>query len=71
MIIERSVELNPKRKIDTKKKLVIISDTHMSRSGGSFNLHTYNLGVEQINKVEDVDLFLHLGDITQNGTLLE
>ena len=71
MITERSVKLNPERKIETKKKLVIISDTHMSRSGGAFNLHTYNLGVEQINKLEDVDLFMHLGDITQNGTLLE
>jgi 3',5'-cyclic AMP phosphodiesterase CpdA len=71
MIAERSIKLNPKRKIETKKKLVIFSDTHISRSGGAFNLHIYNLGIEQINKVEDVDLFLHLGDITQNGTLLE
>ncbi len=71
MIKENNVKLNPKQKFETKKRFVIISDTHISRSGGAFNLHTFNLGIEQINKVKDVDLFLHLGDITQNGTLLE
>ncbi|MHA2280909.1 MAG: metallophosphoesterase family protein [Promethearchaeota archaeon] len=71
MITEKNVKLNSKRKIESKKRFVIISDTHISRSGGAFNLHTYNLGIEQINKIQDVDLFLHLGDITQNGTLLE
>lgn len=71
MITENSNRLEIKQKIETRKRLVIISDTHISRSGGPFNLHTFNLGVEQINKIEDVDLFLHLGDITQNGTLLE
>ena len=71
MITEKNVRLNLNQKIETSKRLLIISDTHISRSGGAFNLHTYNLGVEQINKIEGVDLFLHLGDITQNGTLLE
>ncbi len=71
MITEKSNRLEIKQKIETKKRIVIISDTHISRSGGPFNLHTYNLGIKQINKIEDVDLFLHLGDITQNGTLLE
>ena len=71
MKTEKIVKLKSKQKIETKKRFVIISDTHISRSGGAFNLHTYNLGIEQINKVKDVDLFLHLGDITQNGTLLE
>ncbi|MFX1454548.1 MAG: metallophosphoesterase family protein [Promethearchaeota archaeon] len=71
MISEKSGKLDPKKKVEVKKRLVIISDTHISRSGGAFNLHTYNLGIEQINKIKDVDLFLHLGDITQNGTLLE
>jgi len=68
-ISERSVKL--KEKVENNKKLVIISDTHISRSGGAFNLHTFNLGIKQINKIENVDSFLHLGDITQNGTLLE
>ncbi|MHA2006468.1 MAG: metallophosphoesterase family protein [Promethearchaeota archaeon] len=71
MITEKNVKLNLEQKIETSKRLLIISDTHISRSGGTFNLHTYNLGVQQINKIEEVDLFLHLGDITQNGTLLE
>ena len=71
MITEKSIKLDPNKDIETKKRLVIISDTHISKSGGPFNLHTFNIGIEQINKIEDVDLFLHLGDITQNGTLLE
>lgn len=71
MLTEKSMNSDSKRKVETRKRFVIISDTHISRSGGAFNLHTYNLGIEQINKIKDVDLFLHLGDITQNGTLLE
>jgi 3',5'-cyclic AMP phosphodiesterase CpdA len=71
MITEKSIKLGENKKVETKKRLVIISDTHISRSSGPFNLHTFNLGIEQVNKIEDVDLFLHLGDITQNGTLLE
>ena len=71
MITEKSVRLNPDKEVEKKKRLVIISDTHISRSSGPFNLHTFNLGIEQINKIEDVNLYLHLGDITQNGTLLE
>ncbi|GAG53294.1 unnamed protein product, partial [marine sediment metagenome] len=38
---------------------------------GPFNLHAFNLGIERINKVKEVDLYLHLGDITHTGTLLE
>ena len=71
MITEKSVRLNLDKEVERKKRLVIISDTHISRSSGPFNLHTFNLGIEQINKIEDVNLYLHLGDITQNGTLLE
>ena len=71
MITEKSVKLNPGQKGSFKKRLVIISDTHITRSKGPFNIHAYNIGIEKINKIKDVDLFLHLGDITQNGTLLE
>lgn len=70
MITNRNVRLNIKQNIETSKRLVIISDTHISHTG-SFNVETFDKGIEQINKIEDVDLFLHLGDITQNGTLLE
>ncbi len=71
MASEKSVKLKYEQKNPSKKRFVIISDTHISRSRGPFNLHVYNLGIEQINKIKDVDLYLHLGDITQNGTLLE
>lgn len=71
MISEKSIGINPEEKKLSKKRFVIISDTHISRARGPFNLHAFNLGIEQINKRKNVDLYLHLGDITQNGTLLE
>ncbi len=71
MITERIVKLNSRNRENYKKRIVIISDTHISRSMGAFNLHAFNLGIEQINKIKDVSLFLHLGDITHLGTLLE
>ncbi|MFW9987754.1 MAG: metallophosphoesterase family protein, partial [Candidatus Odinarchaeota archaeon] len=71
MIFEKSVKINSEEKHKSKKRFVIISDTHINRGRGSFNLHAYNLGIEQINKIKNVDLYLHLGDITQSGTLLE
>ncbi|MFX1599546.1 MAG: metallophosphoesterase family protein [Promethearchaeota archaeon] len=71
MITEKTIKLNASEKQISKKRFVIISDTHITRSRGPFNLHTFNLGVEQINKIKGVDLYLHLGDITHTGTLLE
>ncbi|MFX1418414.1 MAG: metallophosphoesterase family protein [Promethearchaeota archaeon] len=71
MISEKSIKANSKKKNSSKKRFVIISDTHITRSRGPFNLHAYNLGIERINKIKDVDLYLHLGDITHTGTLLE
>ncbi|MHA1843907.1 MAG: metallophosphoesterase family protein [Promethearchaeota archaeon] len=57
--------------VDIKKRLVIISDTHIARSGSAFNLHAFNVGIEKINKIRDVSLYLHLGDLTHSGTLLD
>ncbi|MHA1191984.1 MAG: metallophosphoesterase family protein [Promethearchaeota archaeon] len=71
MTTDKSIRFNNSEKLIPKKKFVIISDTHFSRSGGAFNLHAYNVGINQINKIENVSLFLHLGDITHTGTLLE
>jgi len=71
MITEKSIKVNSEQKVNSKKRFVIISDTHISRKFGAFNLHAYNLGIERINKIKNVDLFLHLGDITHLGTLLE
>jgi len=71
MISENSFKINPKEKLEAKKRLVIISDTHITRSGGSFNLHAFNIGMEKINKIKDASVYLHLGDITQMGTLLD
>jgi 3',5'-cyclic AMP phosphodiesterase CpdA len=71
MISEKSIKLNPEEKRIPKKRLLIISDTHISRVQGAFNLHAFNLGVEQINKVKNVTLNLHLGDVTHLGTLLD
>ncbi|MFX0059863.1 MAG: metallophosphoesterase family protein [Candidatus Heimdallarchaeota archaeon] len=71
MASEKSMKLKYNQKKPSKKRFVIISDTHITRSRGPFNLHVYNLGMEKINKIKDVDLYLHLGDITHTGTLLE
>ena len=56
---------------DTKMRIVIISDTHITPSGTEFNIKAFNRGIEDIEKIKDVDLFLHLGDLTQSGTLLD
>ncbi|MFX1574305.1 MAG: metallophosphoesterase family protein [Promethearchaeota archaeon] len=71
MISEKIIKLNSKQRGKNKKRLVIISDTHISRSMGAFNLHAYNLGIKKINEIKNASLFLHLGDITHTGTLLE
>jgi 3',5'-cyclic AMP phosphodiesterase CpdA len=71
MISEKSVKLETERKKSSKRRIVIVSDTHITRARGPFNLHAYNVGIQKINKIKDVDLYLHLGDITHTGTLLE
>jgi len=71
MITEKSLKMGTSENVGKKKRLVIVSDTHMTRWEGAFNLHAYNVGIEKINKIKDVSLFLHLGDITHTGTLLE
>ena len=71
MISEKSVKINSQEKIKSKKRLVIISDTHITRSGGSFNLHAFNVGIEKVNNIKNASLYLNLGDITQMGTLLD
>ncbi len=60
-----------KKKIHSKKRLVLISDTHISRFGSSFNMEAFDKGMNKINKIKDVTLFLHLGDVTHSGTLLD
>ncbi len=69
MILEESVKLNGIS--NDKKRIVIISDTHITPTGAGFNSKAFNAGIEKINKIKNVSLFLHLGDITQNGTLLD
>ena len=71
MITEQSVKVGTTETVSKRKRIVIISDTHITRWEGAFNLHAFNVGIEQINKIKDVSLFLHLGDITHTGTLLE
>ncbi|MFX1409168.1 MAG: metallophosphoesterase family protein [Promethearchaeota archaeon] len=54
-----------------KKRIVIVSDTHITPYGTEFNQKAFDLGMEKINKIKGVSLYLHLGDITHTGTLLE
>ncbi|MFX1235853.1 MAG: metallophosphoesterase family protein, partial [Promethearchaeota archaeon] len=71
MITEKSLGIDTTKEVNKKKRLVIVSDTHITRWEGAFNLHAFNEGIKKINKIPNVTLFLHLGDITHNGTLLE
>ena len=63
--------IKTKQKINSKKRIVIISDTHICRHGSAFNEDAFNSGMEKINKIKDVSIFLHLGDLTHSGTLLD
>ena len=69
MTIEQTIK--KEKKMNGRKRIVIISDTHLSPSGSEFNPKAFNKGMEQINKIKDVDLYIHLGDITQSGTLID
>ncbi|MFX0147886.1 MAG: metallophosphoesterase family protein [Candidatus Hodarchaeota archaeon] len=71
MITEKSLKVDTTGHVNKRKRLVIVSDTHITRWEGAFNLHAFNIGIKKVNKIRGVSLFLHLGDITHNGTLLE
>lgn len=62
---------NPTISEGVKKRFLIISDTHISNSESDFNLIAFKKGIEQINKLKNIDYIIHLGDLTQNGTLNE
>ncbi len=59
------------KKLDVQKRIVIVSDTHISPTGPQFNEEIFDTGIDKINKIKNVTLYLHLGDITQDGTLLD
>lgn len=69
MIVKENIKSNGTSNRD--KRIVIISDTHITPTGGSYNEKAFHKGMDKINKIKDVTLFLHLGDLTQTGTLLE
>lgn len=54
-----------------RKRLVVFSDTHITPYGASFNQKIFDKGIEKINKIKNVTCYLHLGDLTQSGTLLD
>ena len=69
MALDQTVKM--KKDIDGKKRIVIISDTHITPTAPIFNQKAFDKGMEIISKIKDVDLYIHLGDITNTGTLLE
>ena len=71
MITEKSLKIDTKNKLKSKKRLVIISDTHITHAAGAFNLHAFNVGIQKINKIKNASIYLNLGDITHLGTLLD
>ena len=56
---------------ELNKRIVIVSDTHITPTGTDFNQEIFDKGIEKINRIKDVTAFVHLGDITHGGTLLE
>ncbi len=54
-----------------RKRLVIFSDTHITPHNAVFNSDIFHVGIEKINKIKDVTCYLHLGDLTHSGTLLD
>ena len=68
MITEKSLKLKDRK--HSKKRIVVISDTHITPSGDAFNQKAFNLGVSRINAIKGVSMYLHLGDITLSGNLL-
>jgi 3',5'-cyclic AMP phosphodiesterase CpdA len=71
MISEKSVKIEGQSSLKSKRRLVIISDTHITHAAGAFNLHAYNVGIEKVNKIKNASVYLDLGDITHLGTLLD
>ena len=69
MISEKAIKV--KKTVNSKMRIVIISDTHITPTEGIFNQKAFGKGIEIVNKIKDVSLFLHLGDITQSGTLMD
>ncbi|MHA1697202.1 MAG: metallophosphoesterase family protein [Promethearchaeota archaeon] len=60
-----------KQEIGIKKeiRLVIISDTHVTSNAGNFNEGIFKKGVEILNSINNIDYIIHLGDITNDGTV--
>ena len=52
MITEKSVKLNDRKY--SKKRIVIISDTHITSTGEAFNQKAFDLGVKKINDIKNV-----------------
>ena len=50
-------------------RLVLISDSHVTRFGGHFNKNIFVDGLKAISKIKNVDYIIHLGDITDKGVV--
>ncbi|MBD3185639.1 hypothetical protein GF325_02325, partial [Candidatus Bathyarchaeota archaeon] len=53
---------------DGRMRLLLLSDTHISRTSDRFSVDILKKGINQVNQLKNVDFVLHLGDITDNGT---
>jgi len=66
------MKLDQPTKKEFHKRIVLISDTHISTDNNpSFNSVMLGKGIEEIKKYKDVDYIIHLGDLTHDGTYLE
>ncbi|MBD3351273.1 MAG: hypothetical protein GF364_07280 [Candidatus Lokiarchaeota archaeon] len=65
-------ELKQKITKSFNKRIVLISDSHISNAANSlFNRVIFRKALTEIKKIPNVDYIIHLGDLTDNGTYLE
>ena len=54
------------------KRFVLISDSHITQENNpAFNSVIFRKMLQEIKSLKNVDYYLHLGDITQEGTYLD
>jgi 3',5'-cyclic AMP phosphodiesterase CpdA len=64
--------LSEKKNRKIHKRIVIISDTHISDlSNNQFNPIIFRKAMNEIHLIKNVDYYLHLGDVTAEGTYLD
>ena len=56
-------------KVPKKTRIILISDSHVSTHNEIFNEQMFLKGIQEINKIKNIDHVIHLGDLTHDGTM--